>query len=82
MDSQDALAYGEIIPENQGRERARIVTLCEWAKGFNVDGFVRYGSSHDSEDIRDAKCFYLLCPEWKWTCKSPGFAPRQLLDLV
>ncbi|KAE9401274.1 hypothetical protein BT96DRAFT_956582 [Gymnopus androsaceus JB14] len=40
MDSQDALAYGEIIPENQGRERARIVTLCEWAKGFNVDGFV------------------------------------------
>ncbi|KAF9072589.1 hypothetical protein BDP27DRAFT_1320216 [Rhodocollybia butyracea] len=41
MDSQDILAYGAVIPEKYRDEKERINTLCEWAKGLNVDGFVR-----------------------------------------
>ncbi|KIK58115.1 hypothetical protein GYMLUDRAFT_45667 [Collybiopsis luxurians FD-317 M1] len=41
MDSQDILAYGEVLPDKFFSERERIDRLCEWAKGMDVDGFVR-----------------------------------------
>ncbi|KAE9392261.1 hypothetical protein BT96DRAFT_888117 [Gymnopus androsaceus JB14] len=41
MDSQDVLAFGEIIPEKYIAERERIKNMCQWAKDFPVDGFVR-----------------------------------------
>ncbi|KAJ3771840.1 hypothetical protein FB446DRAFT_738734 [Lentinula raphanica] len=41
MDSQDILAYGEVVPEKYRDERGRINLLCEWAQDLDIDGFVR-----------------------------------------
>lgn len=67
MDSQDVLAYGEIIPEKFNAERVRIHNMCDWARNFPVDGFVRYVVNLDGVTQHVFK-FSLL--EWKWTCKS------------
>ncbi|KAE9388285.1 hypothetical protein BT96DRAFT_947740 [Gymnopus androsaceus JB14] len=41
MDSQDVLAFGEILPDKYSSEWERVSSMCDWGKGFDVDGFVR-----------------------------------------
>ncbi|KAF9526538.1 hypothetical protein CPB83DRAFT_794652 [Crepidotus variabilis] len=41
MDTQDILAWGNIHPDRTYDDWARIAGLCDWAKDFGVQGFVR-----------------------------------------
>jgi len=42
MDTQDVVAWKKVVPEKYFRERERATALCDWAKKFGIDGFVRY----------------------------------------
>ncbi|KIY42930.1 hypothetical protein FISHEDRAFT_22909, partial [Fistulina hepatica ATCC 64428] len=41
MDSQDIVAWGDVVVERARSERERIVDLCAWGADLDVDGFVR-----------------------------------------
>jgi hypothetical protein len=41
MDSQDIFLWGKTRPEMTREEGVRIKEVCDWAKGFDIDGFVR-----------------------------------------
>lgn len=43
LDTQDLIAYGEVIDTTNRNydEDGRIQKLCEWGKRHNLDGFVR-----------------------------------------
>ena len=59
MDSQDVLAWGEIKPEWTYEERKRLDSLCEWAKQYGIDGFVRCVSFSDAWQL-------LMCTFKEW----------------
>ncbi|KAF7298323.1 hypothetical protein MKEN_01356900 [Mycena kentingensis (nom. inval.)] len=41
MDTQDIVAWGQILPDRFFDEEERLDDLCRWGKQFGVDGFVR-----------------------------------------
>ncbi|KAJ3716001.1 hypothetical protein C8R42DRAFT_679283 [Lentinula raphanica] len=47
LDSQDVLAWGEVMPDRYHDEPQRIVDLCKWGQNFGLDGFVRLHTSYE-----------------------------------
>ncbi|KAG2145288.1 uncharacterized protein EDB93DRAFT_512028 [Suillus bovinus] len=41
MDTQDILAWGEVLPERYFDEKPRIKDLCRWGEELGIDGFAR-----------------------------------------
>lgn len=43
LDTQDLMVWGEVHADwgNIFRDRERLDVLCDWGKGYGVDGFVR-----------------------------------------
>lgn len=41
IDSQDAVVWGEVLPDKVQDEPQRIADLCRWGESFGIDGFVR-----------------------------------------
>ena len=42
LDTQDLVVWGKTSSGRVSNERPRIEKLCDWAKKFDVDAFVRY----------------------------------------
>jgi hypothetical protein len=41
LETQDLIAWGELRPDMERQEWARIAALCEWGQQYGLDGFVR-----------------------------------------
>ena len=65
LDSQDIMIWGKIRPEIFFDERERIAAICELAKQYGLDGFIRFV-------YFDCVCNVYSNPgldlEWKWIC--------------